>query len=192
MAKTKVKIQYGVLSGERNGVRIRKQLKHAGYQVVKKRSTADIIIAHSAGCFWLPDAPTVQKLVLIDPPYWPGRTIRERGKVRVRTNFKFREYGYAFRYWLIRNIWGIYYLIRDAKRTRRIVKHATAFDLPSIIRGHTVILVRNEHDDWLTPDLGPLMQAHPKLQIRYMPGDHEHFIYHPKAYVDLLQLFPKE
>lgn len=88
-----VKIQYGIFGGELQGKRLRREIQKAGYAVTKNASAADIILAHSAGCFWLPSAPARQKLLLVDPPYWPAKSIGERGKARAKRNFQFRQYG---------------------------------------------------------------------------------------------------
>jgi len=183
----KIKIQYGIFAGEGNGIRLRKALRAAGYEVVKTADQADIIIAHSAGCFWLPEAHSHQKLMLIDPPYWPSKTIRERARSRSRNNLRYRRFGYSFRYWMARNLWGAYYAIRDYRRTMRIVRHAPAYDLSAIVHNRTVLLVRNEHDDWLTPDLDELEASNPKLKVAHIPGDHDHITHHPEVYVRLLQ-----
>lgn len=183
----KVKIAYGIFAGERNGRRLRRALRQAGYGITRKFGDADIIIAHSAGCFWLPPASKSQHYLLIDPPYWPGRAVGERARSRARTNFRFRTYGYPLRYWLARNLWGLYYAARDLPRTVRIVRFAAKYDLEAIVRGRNVTLVRNEHDDWLTPDLERLQTVNPQLRTVEMPGDHDHFSYHPEAYVHLLQ-----
>jgi len=184
----KVKICYGVFSGERNGRRLRKALRSAGYAITKHTEEADIIIAHSAGCFWLPEAPSRQKLLLIDPVYWPGKTIKERIRHKARTNFRFRTYGYATRYWLAKNLWGVYYAVRDAARTTRIRQHAEQYDLEQIIRGHRALLVRNNDDAWLTPELGKLQKINPHLIIKHLPGEHDDWYFNPQPYVDLLQL----
>jgi hypothetical protein len=161
-----VKIQYGVFEGERTGARLKRAIKRAGFSITK-----------SLG----------QKIILVDPPYWPGRTTRDRAKSLSKTTIRFREYGYLFRYWLISILWNIYYSIRDLKRVLRIFNHAQYYDLPSIIQGRNVILVRNEYDDWLTPDLDELQRDNPSLRIVQMAGDHNDIIHNPIGYVSLIQ-----
>lgn len=83
----------------------------------------------------------------------------------------------------------MYYAIRDFRRARCIVRYAPQYDLPSILQGHDAVLVRNEHDDWLTSDLADLQRRNPKLRIVHLPGDHDDISHHPERYADLLQLF---
>ncbi len=184
-----VVIQYGIAAGQRQGVRLRKCLRQAGYEVIRDPAKADIILAHSAGCFELPLAPTTQKLLLINPSYWPGRTPWQRGRKRIRSNLRYRKYNYPLAYWLQRNAWGWFYLLRDLKRSRWIFKHVYEYDLEQAIRNHRAILVRNDDDDWLTDDLDYLDEANPGLTIVRIPGDHDDLLFNPAPYVALLRRF---
>jgi hypothetical protein len=136
---------------------------------------------------WLPEPPSTQTFVLVNPPYWPGKTIGERAQARGRSNFQFWRHNIPFRQWFVRNLWGIYYSIREPLRTRYIMRHMANYDLEQTIRNHKVVLVRNGHDDWLTPQLDHLQKANPDLQIIHIPGDHDDSIYNPGRYVNLLQ-----
>lgn len=183
----KVVIIPGIVSGKHTTTRLRRALQHAGYTVVSCIADADIIMAHSAGCLWMSQASPNQWVVLVNPPYWPGKTIRDRVRSRGRTNFLFWRYGYPFHRWLIRNLWGVYYAVRSPRRNQYIIRNMDTFDLEQSIRGHRVLLVRNEHDDWLTPDLDKLQRDNPSLQIVRLPSDHDDFNYTPERYVHLLQ-----
>lgn len=188
----KVKILYGILGGEHSGKRLIRALRQAGFEIVQTASEADIILAHSAGCLWVPPRAPKQKVVLVDPPYWPEKTIRERAKVRARSNFRFYQHAYPLRIWLARNLWGVYYGIADFKRTMHIIRAIPAFDLERLTQSRPIVLVRNQYDDWLTSDLADLRRASPNLQLVTLPGDHDDFNYNPKPYVDLLQSLAKE
>ncbi|MDB5169843.1 MAG: hypothetical protein JWN82_239 [Candidatus Saccharibacteria bacterium] len=181
---TKVAIQYGVVTGPWVGKKFRRALTAAGYRHVEDIAEADIIITHSAGCFWLP--PSDQPLLLINPLYWPGKTIRQRVKDRARSHRHYRQNGYPLGYWLGRTWWGVYYGIVDYRRTRKIMNYAEQFDLPqaiAAIAGRRVVIVRNDKDDWLTPDLDSLRAANPKLSIISVPGDHDNCWYNPEPYI---------
>ncbi len=184
----KVTIQYGVFAGHHTGKKLRKALQAAGYHITDRTDDADIIIAHSAGCFWLPEPSAAQQVVLIDPPYWPGKSVRVRARSRYFRNLRFHSYGYPLRYWLIRNLWGAYYGVFDWKQTRRITRFAPSYNLAVIVRDYpNILLVRNEHDDWLAPDLSEVMRANPRLVVHRLPGDHDDINYHPERYVALLK-----
>jgi len=185
--KPKVIIRYGIFGGEADGRRLRQVLRDAGYVITHDIAAADIIIAHSAGCFWLPPSKPNQRFLLIDPPYWPGRSVAERTRSRARGHLHFHAFGHSGRAWFTRNLWVLYYGVRDFRRTLRIAQHVRTFDLEKVIADRNVTLVRNEFDDWLTPDLAPLQKNNPNMRIVTMPGDHDHLLYNPEAYINLLQ-----
>jgi len=182
-----VAILPGIVSGSHTTRGLRESLRKAGYTLTNNLTKADIILAHSAGCLWVPQTARHQKLVLVDPPYWPGKTIRERIRTRSRSNLHFREYGVSLPLWLGRQWWGVYYAILNPRRTRYILRHIAAYDLEHTIQSNEVVLVRNQQDDWLSPDLTRLQRLSPQLKVITVPGEHDDFNYHPERYVALLQ-----
>ncbi|HEY4161172.1 MAG TPA: alpha/beta hydrolase [Candidatus Saccharimonadales bacterium] len=182
-----VAILPGIFSGLRTTRRLRKLLRRAGYQIITDTMMADIILAHSAGPLWLPQTSDHQTIVLVNPPYWPGRTIRERARDRLHSNLRFYERGVPLRYWLARQFWGTYYVLRNPRRTHYVLRNMSTYDLQATLKSGKVVLVRSQLDDWLTPDLDGLKRAYPKLIVIELPGDHDDFNYHPEHYVELLQ-----
>jgi len=69
----KVAVIPGLFAGKYTTRPLRKALERAGYKVVPS-AQADIILTHSAGCFELPAPRKGQVVVMVDPPYWPGRS----------------------------------------------------------------------------------------------------------------------
>jgi hypothetical protein len=162
-------------------------LRAAGYTPVRTIGEADYVICHSAGCFWLPPAPARQKFLLVGPPYWPGRTMRIRLLERAKSNLRPASVGYTPRSWLTRNLWGIYYAVFDFRRNLRILTYGSRYDLPATARGHRAIIVRNQNDGWLTPDLDAIHANNPQIDIIRLPGDHSDIGHHPETYVALLK-----
>jgi hypothetical protein len=184
-----VAISYGIFGGDITAKRLRKALNQAGYKLTSNLSDADIIIGHSAGCYWLDQADPKQKLLPINPPHWPGKTVGQRARVRARQNFLFRRQGIRTAEWLPRQLLGMYYGMRDGRRAWRIVRYSSQYSLLDTLNSHAdVLIVRNDADMWLVPGLEALQKQYPKLIIRTLPGDHDDCLYHPETYVHLLQL----
>jgi hypothetical protein len=183
----KVAVQYGLFGGEHIGRRLRAALRQEGYTPVRSVSDADIVICHSAGCFWLPSAPSHQKFMLVGPPYWPGKTARARILERTSHNLRPGAQGYSIWRWLARNLWGVYYAVFDLPRNIRVLAYGSRYDLRAAIAGHRTLLVRNQADGWLTPDLDHLRVINPTIKIVEMPGDHGDIIHNPERYVRLLK-----
>lgn len=187
-----VKLEYGIFSGAHSGSKLEKALRKAGYTIVRNAADADIIMTHSAGCFWLPAVSNGKKLILIDPPYWPGKTVRDRSRSQRRANFHYQQYGYPFFPWFRRNLWGVYYAVRDLPRTIQIIRRVFKFNLEDIVRDHDqLLLVHNQYDTWFTPDFAQLKKFNGKLKTMELPGSHEDITHHPERYAELLQSFVK-
>lgn len=188
---TRVALQYGVLTGGRVGRHFCAALRNAGYELVDDARSADIIIGHSAGCFWLPQAPTKQRLVLINPPYWPGKSVKERAKSRANSHLHFRRFGYSFSQWLWRTGWGMYYGIFDMHRNRLMARVAREYELDKIIQNHQALIIRNTHDDWLTPAAKALLDPHKDVKVVEIAGDHDNLWLNPAPYIAAIQEFTK-
>ncbi|HEY1064394.1 MAG TPA: hypothetical protein VGE30_03840 [Candidatus Saccharimonadales bacterium] len=186
---SKVALQYGVLTGERVGRPFIAALQKAGFEITSRPESADIIIGHSGGCFWLPQAPTKQKLLLINPPFWPGRTVKSRIIRRTLTYFMFWRHGYTLPRWLWRSGWGIYYGITELPRHHALGKQSSRYRLEAIIERHTALIIRNTADDWLTPNYKQLLNKHQGLSFAELPGDHDNCWINPEPYVRALKSF---
>lgn len=186
---TKVALQYGVLTGQKVIRPLLRALENASFSIVQEPKEADIIIGHSGGCFWLPQAPTSQRLVLINPPYWPGRSVKSRIVSRTARYFTFWKYGYSVRAWLWRSWWGIYYGLTELPRHRILGRESPNYQLEAMISNHQALIIRNTHDDWLTPQYAELLKEHPGLRFFEVPGDHDNCWINPEPYVTAIQEF---
>lgn len=185
--KVRVALTYGIFTGPHVGIAFRKELINAGYEIVTSTHIADIIIAHSAGCFWLPNASKKQKLLLINPPYWPGRSMNERVRARLVNYPYFRQRGQSFKSWLVRTFWAAYYIVTDVPRSLRIIKRSYSFDLKEVLKGRRVHIIRNEHDDLLTPRFDELGNEFTLVTMTSLPGDHDDCWANPMLYIAELQ-----
>jgi hypothetical protein len=184
MAKT-VALIYGIAEGSWHGKKFRRELIKAGYRLAADSSNADIIIGHSAGCYFLPETATGQVIMLIGPPYWPGRSINYRAAHKIWIDMKYAVKPRDCFYSLKKFFWNLYYLLTQARRTKRIIESAN-YDVEAIIKTHKAILVRNKDDAWLTPDLGHLPADEPAIIVRDLPGEHDDCWRHPESYVAIL------
>lgn len=181
---TRVAVLYGIVSGQRIGKYLYTALEQAGYSLVSDPKDADIIIAHSAGCFWL---PAHTPAILIDPPYWPGRPAAHRVRNRLASYMHLRRNNYTLKQWLWRTLWGSYYAVFDFRRNNRIISYADHFDLKTVIKDRPVVIIRNGNDDWLSPAVHELAASNTNLSIVDIPGDHDDCWIHPEPYVAALK-----
>lgn len=177
----------GIFSGSQTTKPVINALRKAGCEPTDNFAQADIVVAHSAGCLWAHQISDRQRLILIDPLYWPGRTISQRIRSRLKSNAAFRSYDIPYRAWLSKQLWGMYYAFFDIRRTAYILRQSPKFSLDALLAHRSVILVRNQYDDWLTPDLGSLLDRHKDTRLVELPGEHDDLVYNPTPYIDLVQ-----
>ncbi len=185
MTKT-VAIMYGFTEGQWHGKHFRRLLRERGYKVIKNASEANVVIAHSAGCFYLPELAKQQQLILIDPPYWPEKSLSSRSRNMITQMALAVRPGNQPFYHVHKTAHNLAYLARHARTNREMLQMAPNFNLEAVILHCNTTLVHNSNDPWLTPYLGGLKQINSKLRIMHIPGDHDDLWLHPEPYIKLI------
>lgn len=184
-----VAIIYGFTEGQWHGKRLRKLLRSQGYRLIKRPERADVVIAHSGGCFDVPQLQDHTLLVLIDPPYWPERELFTRAHHMSLQMLRAIRPGNRPLFHLSKTLHNFMYLVRHARTNRRLVYRSKTFDLEREVTHLRTILVRNANDPWLTPHLDKLLELNPHLEVARMPGDHDDCWQHPEPYLNLIQAY---
>lgn len=185
----KVFFVYGFIEGRWHSKRFRRALRKRGYDVGRSLKNADVIIAHSGGCYDVPPLRDDQLLVLINPPYWPERSVRERtwnmAKQMIITLKPGRHALYSAR----KTVRNLIYSVTRRRHNKRIAERTRTFRLVDEVRHSRTILVRNNNDPWLTPNLTELQKANPHLHIERLAGDHDDCWIKPNLYIDLIESY---
>ncbi len=71
----KVAIIPGLFEGSAQAAELRPALTHAGLEVTSDLTCADVVIAHSGGCFFAGEAAEAELVILAGPPYNPSRSV---------------------------------------------------------------------------------------------------------------------
>lgn len=186
----KVYLAYGYSEGKWHSKRLRRALKRRGYNIERSLKHADVVIGHSGGCYDIPALRDKQLLMLINPPYWPERSIAERVTTITWQLIRAIRPGNHPIYHAKKLWWHCIYFVIRRRHNHRIADRTITFDLATEVNHSRTILVRNNDDPWLTPDLGKLQTLHPHLQIKRLPGDHDDCWRHPDRYIDLIEAYP--
>lgn len=188
-----VAIIVGFTEGKWHARRLEKALRARGHTVVSDFTNADVIFAHSGGCYSVPlNLKPHQLVMLVNPTYWPGRSVPERGRVMVQQALRLLLPGYHPLYHFWKALHNVCYFFWHAGQNLAIIRHAPRYNLEQELQHKHTILVRNQDDPWLTPDFRDLQAIHPHLQVIELPGDHADCWLHPDRYIDLLELEVKE
>jgi hypothetical protein len=146
---------------------------------------ADIIIAHSSGCYSLPELSQARLVVILDPPYWPGRSIARRALKHVVFDAvrQIRRYGIIF--WLRLRAWNIFYLIIEPWRHVKIWRSLRqTFKLSST--ADISIVVRDKKDAYCGPAIDVLASNY-DVPVVEAETFHEDCWRFPDKYIEIME-----
>lgn len=181
-----VHLVYGFSEGTWHGKKFRQQLTKHGYSTTEHIDQADYVIGHSAGCYDIPPLRDEQVLMLLDPTYWPGRTLASRAWNEIMQLVLAIRPGNQPFYHLYKTGHNIANVIRHPLRNRRLVLRARTFNLEDEVTHRQTIVVRNHGDPWMTANLDKLQLINPHLVIKQLPGEHDDCWLHPDPYINFL------
>jgi len=176
---------YGIAEGRHVGVNFEKLLKQAGYSLQDDPKVAEIIIAHSGGCYLIPENNRANCVLLIDMPFWPRKSLFSSF---VQKFFRDLKFSFKFRYkrWYIyKTFWNLLYGLNIFRGVR--MYRGKKQNKPWGIKVPKLIVVRNENDTFCMPDLDQLPFVY-KPQLVDLPGEHDDCWVNPERYLELIKL----
>jgi hypothetical protein len=175
---------YGFCEGPRVGKRFEHILESGNFRVTRDVRRADIIIAHSGGCFVVPENNHAKLVLLIGLPCWPGKSTAKALRQKVWLDIITHQRNGLLAEWLQKTGWHSWYFWNMANNRRmlrgmRAEAHRTATD---------AVLVRNQNDVQCTPDPRQLHfnYSPPLLSL---PGQHDDCWLHPEPYIAIIQSY---
>ncbi len=173
-----VAIAYGWSEGPWHGKKLRRALQQAGYTATKSLAKADVIIAHSGGCFMVPDNTTAQVIMLVGVPYWPSRHPLKSLLHKVSKEKKDWR-------WIKKTSFNTFYQLAHSWRWVQMYKAWKRLKLP-LSSSASVVAIRNNHDVFSHPEaLNDLANQHGWKLIGF-DGTHDDIWLNPQPYVDFL------
>ncbi len=178
-----VAFRYGWSEGPWHTKQFEKLLNSKGFDVMNDTRKADVVVAHSLGCFMLPAKMEAKRVILIGIPYWPGKSVIKSLTNNLRHEAKQKK---GFIWWLKRSIHAAYYATLRAPYTFSGLRKRSKlrFNLPSDPSG--VIMIRNELDGFCHPDIQKILPQTAKYRLINVGGGHEDWWINPAPYVDLI------
>jgi hypothetical protein len=186
--KPSVYIAYGFAEGPRVAKKAAHALQSADFQLTDDCSGADTIIAHSMGCFELPNQLRAQTVLLVGPSTgFVGSPIQTQVQ-KVRHDFKHARKSKQIHNWISKSLWNSTYLTTLLHRLPEILRGARALrhTLPRVgAKNVVVFLYRNDPWSWHMPK--SITTEHPTYSFVSHPGAHDDIWIHPQEYVSVLQ-----
>ena len=176
---------YGWSEGKWHTKEFAKQLKRNRFKISDNTETADVIIAHSLGCYLLPKEPKAKLIMLIGLPYWPGRPVLKSMQMNLKHEASMKH---SMIWWLRRSAWATFYVLKKMRTNYKTLKRRAKGDLrlPALSTASQPIMIRNQLDPFTHPKIQELLPATKKYKLIELPGGHEDWWINPKPYIDLL------
>jgi hypothetical protein len=185
MSKT-IAILHGFAGGWWHTREFNKALNKADLRQTKKPGAADIIFAHSGGCYRIPENNQAKLIVLVGPPYWPNKSILRRMLLKKNqdTSLRFKERGLVFA--VNKFIWELVYIIIKPSYMFIALKHHRYLHFLDLLENKKVILIRNDEDYFCSPQIKDAVKKYTNIKYMPMPGNHDDFMTNPQPYIDLM------
>ncbi len=183
----KVAIVCGWAEGPWQTKPMRRLLAEKGYEVVKDPEKADIIIAHSAGCYAELDRYQAKQILLIGPPMWPGRTLPGSTARKLKDDL-YTTYSGRCWSWLNKILHNWWYTLTTPKASYEAFRLMPK-KLPHAKPGQRIVLIRNRLDTFCHPKVAEFIAKDRGYKYKQMNGGHDDCWTRPQRYVDLLIKF---
>ena len=111
-----VAVKQGWAGGKWHTRQFEQALKAAGYSITDELN-ADVVVAHSIACYDLKIKSPATYFILIDPPYWPGKSILSRFIEKQKQDNRNLKNRFGQKYLLQKIAWGIFYIFARPQYT---------------------------------------------------------------------------
>jgi hypothetical protein len=177
--KMKVYISYGWPEGRWHSKQLVEALKKQGCKVVSSPEDAAVIIAHSAGCYMLPQVLTARVILLIGLPNWPDKPLVKCMLEKLSLESKDKQ-------WFQKTFWHVTYAISQPIRSYRAFRTHRKKYLPNYSENQ-VILVHNQQDTYMNVAVSKQLAKQRKWFLRNLEGQHDDLWQNPQSYIDIIK-----
>jgi hypothetical protein len=194
MAAQTAVILYGIGEGDYHGRAFVAELQSAGFEVIRDARKADIVVTHSGGCFFLPPLHLKQIFVLINPPYWPGKSLAASTIQKISVDFiDFVTDGRILE-WFWKTMINLAHILRYIFKTLTITLHAHKQRFYEAVRDERTAIIRSDQDAFLAPNAQQLLEQKVGhvISFYHLPGQHDHCWRNPAPYVEIIKQFAGE
>lgn len=175
-------IAYGWPEGRWHAKQFVEALRDYGYQISKQPETADIIVAHSIGCYMLPAGLKAKLILLIGIPNWPHKSL-------FKCTFEKISLEPKNTYWLKKTFWHLVYAIFQPLRLYGAYRAYKLKYLP-VFDHSPVVLVRNQYDAYLQQKASQQLAKERGWHLVQLNGRHDDLWQNPQPYIDILKVAP--
>ena len=179
-----------ILEGWAGGPKLSKIFRHElanhDFEVIDSPKAANIVVAHSTGCYFLPGDMQAKLVMLINPPYWPGQSIITRFIKMSSNESRLLIEQFGWKRLITDRLLEVYYFLAKPLYTYSVIKNQSHLDFLDKLSGQKVLLIRNENDEFCSPKIKEVVSKHKNIRYLSLPGYHSDYYTNPRPYIDLL------
>lgn len=178
-------IAYGFLGGALTGIRMRRLLRKSGYKRSRFLADADIVLAHSAGCWELNNIKIARLVFLVGLPLAEPSLKLSSYNAQQMTKIALanRHYLHILGVRLNNLVYGLFQPRRNLSIIRNISQLQAVFQAPKATQ---IVCIANRHDPWPRADnMQSLIDEEPWAFIS-LGGSHDDIWEHPDRYVEII------
>jgi len=176
---------YGFVGGPLHARKFKRLMNHASFVYTLLPQKADIIIAHSAGCWLVPEDCRPKLLIYVGMPLAqmsPRQSLLKANAAALKNNDLGRT--------LITKTKTTYYGLRQPRRNLAIVRMSKTAR-PVVLPKVSSIFIANKHDPWPKDKaLDEYVKNHNWSFIN-LPGTHDDVWEHPDRYVEIINHYAR-
>lgn len=176
-----VAIVYGFAEGKWHGRKLRRELSNAGFRFTHDLQAADIVIAHSAGCYLLPPDMNARLIVHSGYTYWSGRKLLDS----LLQNLRLEYQQHGFIKWFVRCTINDLYMLNLSHTIRTVRGWPNRVQFLKNLQTTRHVFICSRHDPYCQPR--QLMQ-HTRQEHTYIStaGNHNALWDDPANYTIVL------
>lgn len=182
-----VALIHGWAEGPWQSSQFASELQKQGLELADSPKQADIIFAHSAGCYLVPKRLKARLVILVGLPYWPGKpqalSVLEKLALEAAHHKRRQDLGW-FLNKVAHNIW---YIFTKPVDFIRYYKNRALMNLPTAALNRQVILIRNASDRFCHPEIMKLLQQIKAYEYVELPGLHDDCWITPDPYIRIIK-----
>jgi hypothetical protein len=178
-------ISYGLGGGTLHARQFNRRLRQAGYHKARQLQEADIIIAHSGGCWLIPKTAQPRLVVYIGMTLAqerPSQTFLANKALMAKHSRRARRLKTMAK--------NTYYILRQPRRNMNMVRQAKTAK-PVVFPDCPTVFIANRHDPW------PKDRQIQNYLDRYdwafinLPGAHDDIWEHPERYIAIIDHYAR-
>jgi hypothetical protein len=185
---TTLAIIYGLNEGPAHAKVLRRHAEARGLRIISDPREADIVIAHSGGCYFMPEAAKAHTVLAANPVCGPVHHVPLMLGKKVIQDFRICLQNGQLVAWLHKTCWNSVYGLTRTRRNSRMIQlaHTYSRSLP-VVTDRQVIVVHNQSDPWAAYLPREAIMERPQYRYLSVAGSHDDLWLHPEIYLDIVQ-----